>query len=142
MNCKNCSALLPDDANFCVVCGMPQREGVTPYIQDEAKFETCEIMLSYKREGENKLKPIVCWVALAYGEKGNYNAAESNEFIGDIRYFGKDGHPTIPYIDLPEIILAHEVLSDLVDKLQEDGWSFICNYKDAFYAMRFRRQIK
>lgn len=142
MNCKNCSALLPDDANFCVVCGMPQREGLTSFIQDEPKWETCEVILNYKREGEKKLKPVVCWVALAYGEKGKYNAAESNEFIGDVRYFGKDRHPTIPSRDLPEIFKAHEALSDLEEKLRADGWSFIGNYKDTFYAMRFHRQIK
>jgi hypothetical protein len=130
MYCSNCGTELPDNANFCVKCGKPQREGAQPIA---VKYETCVIMWKTK---DTKIKWIgkteteMSFWAEAIGSKGLYNAGESESVI----FYGD--YPSIQQNDK-----AEAAVNSLIKKLGSDGWESTGKGK-SWYGYTFRRVIK
>ncbi len=135
MFCKKCGKLLPTDANFCQICGTPQREGL---VVEEPKWETCELFLSEEKACGIFSRPVMKFWAKAYSEKGSYCAGVSEQFLGD----GIHGSSTIPYMHKKDMKFAVTALEKLEGKLLKDGWEFLGTFGDWFWAKRFRRRVK
>jgi zinc ribbon protein len=128
MYCIGCGTELPDDANFCLRCGKPQKKGVK--IADEsvteAKYETCEI--GWDKAG---LLSLEFW-AKAIGPNGVYNAGEVKFTPGPFRQR--------EYPDNDESN-ACEALNTLIKQLTQDGWQPLTR-GPYWYNYRFQRRVK
>ena len=131
MYCSACGRELPDDANYCLKCGRPQRDGVRV---DEPIYETCEI--DFWDQGKpggffrNRTYETVYW-ADAMGPEGPYNAGESRAVPGP----STNGWLSGPYSD------DHYVAwKELVTQLTSDGWESV-GPGGCWYIHRFRRRV-
>jgi len=125
MFCSGCGTQLPDDANFCVKCGKPQKPGVQT---EEPKWETCEISDDAESSGINRLFSVRTYYwAAAIGSKGLYNAGESETFDAAPRVEGR------------KQTSAH---ANLIRKLVADGWEPTGMRGENWYSDRFRRKEK
>lgn len=137
MNCKYCGTQLRDDANFCSNCGKPQREDITGGIEENPRLVTCEIKYRVVKKGGILSKPIICWMADAYGPNGNYVAAVSGEFVGE--HFKYDDLP--PHLNDEDAAKAKDALTKLEDKLLNDGWDFVGSFGREYWMKRFQSYV-
>lgn len=129
MFCIKCGTQLPDEANFCWKCGMPQRADVQV---DEPKWETCEIWFDHVKNGglfaSGKLK---FW-ARAVGAQGVYTAGASEIWTYSPR------QSQSPDNERSEVRALH---GNLIDKLVKDGWESV-GHGSCWYNDKFRRRVK
>ena len=128
MFCSNCGIQLPDDANFCLKCGKPQKAGIQV---DEPKWETCEIKWTSSQRNLIANHKMQFW-ADAIGPNGSYNAGESPIF--EHPYSERE-----PESNNRKDSDAHK---NLISKLVADGWEPTGNRGTAWFSNRFRRRIK
>jgi hypothetical protein len=121
MFCTGCGQNLPNDANFCLKCGKPQKQGLQSPIQ---KYETCETgMKEIKVSGFFSRRKYV-YIAKAIGPNGAYIAAESSiSFTYDVH--GQKNQ--------------EKSIDELVNKLAKDGWEFVG--ESNWTLKRFRRIV-
>ena len=129
MFCLNCGTQLPDDANFCLKCGKPQKLNVQI---EEPQWETCEIVWS-----DESLFPEVLWEkgrfwAKAIGPKGVYTAAKTKVFNVDFGSMSSN----------PQGKKALSYHSVLVEQLVKDGWEPTTDRGQSWWSNMFRRRIK
>jgi hypothetical protein len=101
MYCTNCGYQLPNDANFCLKCGRPQKAGVQV---EEPRWETCEIEDIW---GGLTLK------AVAVGPSGRYIAAAQ----------------AIPPPTWSKHADTEEAMKNLANKLVSEGWEPVTNLR-------------
>lgn len=124
MYCVNCGTQLPDDANFCLKCGKPQKLRVQGQTK-EPKWETCEIdCYVVKRTWAYSY---LAFIAEAYGPNGKYRAGETSASIRNW-----------PVGSRTETIL----LDGLVQKLLKDRWEYVGQFGDKWYQKRLRRLVE
>lgn len=98
MFCSNCGTQLPDDANFCLKCGQPQKQSQRESTATK-QFDVCTIMLHI---GLIKLR----WEAWQDKKK----LAQSDEFSE---------------LSLDIVSRRRQKNMDLVSKFLVDGWEVI-----------------
>src|SRR5688572_22583265 len=131
MYCSACGKELPDDANFCLKCGRPQRPDVR---SDAPTYETCEI--KFWDQGKpggffrDRTYETVYW-ADAIGPTGRYRAGESDPVPGSPR--GGWGQPNQSHMPVWETLIAH---------LTGDGWESVGPGDGPWYGHRFRRRVR
>ena len=126
MYCSNCGTQIPDESNFCLNCGKPQKADVVPF---QPKYEFCEIVYVCVKQGGiffDPLDKLQFW-AKATGETGNYDAGESDIF---------EGTRLGPNSSKNDAVDAHD---GLVKKLLANGWERIETQGSEWYSFRFRR---
>ncbi|MGH7488485.1 MAG: zinc ribbon domain-containing protein [bacterium] len=128
MFCTICGTELPEDANFCLKCGRPQREGIAPPTdggKSRARKEHCRITYF-----EKKTLPGVRHQLYAEGtdaEGKDYVIAQSDFLIA-------------PFNQGPRL----QAIRNLVQKLEAEGWeltSIPTNEKD-YVGYRFQRRVQ
>jgi len=119
MFCGQCGKQLPDDANFCLKCGQPQRASVQAV---EPRWEMCEIRFDSKQKGF--FNTIDWFWAQAVGPKGSYNAGESEPVLSSSANIKK----------------RDDALHKLIQRLTSEGWEPISRGIE-YYAYRFRRRV-
>ena len=126
MFCSNCGMALPEDANFCLKCGKPQRTGAQ---FSEDRFETCEIVwFTVHPASPTRSEEWFKFVAEAIAPTGKYTAFESI-LLGRT---GDTGH------QMNEHKLSHYA-DELVELLIQDGWGATETRGAGWYSYRFRR---
>jgi hypothetical protein len=127
MYCSNCGTQLPDDANFCLKCGKPQKENVS---FDESKYETCEIVFEWVSKGTLGMgaTKMRFW-AKAIGAEGIYNAGRSDVFSG--WQLGPDASETKQV----------NALNQFIDRLASNGWEPLTR-GECWFSYRFQRRDK
>ncbi len=135
MFCVACGTQLPDEANFCLKCGKPQKADVRAP-EPAPKYETCEIKFEVVKEalfgvGDDDLR---FW-AEALGPQGIYNAGESPVFKGTGGWAG------------PSKDQGLSALNALLQKLGGDGWDPLVpnpQHPDPqhWYGYRLQRRIE
>jgi hypothetical protein len=127
MYCINCGTQLPDEANFCLNCGKPQKAETRP---DEIKLETCEIVWEWVSRGTFGMGATkMTFRAKAIGPNGTYFAGTSEVFSGQ-----QDG----PNSGEQNQVAA---LDNFINKLTQDGWQQSTRGLD-WFSYRFQRQTK
>jgi ribosomal protein L7/L12 len=129
MFCSNCGTQIPDEANFCWKCGKPQNKDIETY--QEAKWENCEILWNEtwtSFTGNNT----GFFSAEAINPYGKYRARRTKEFK-----LGIGGHS--PSTDRRDQWNIHKAF---VEQLLQDGWQATGDRGEAWWAIRFKRQVK
>lgn len=80
MFCSSCGTHLPDNAQFCMKCGQPQRADIQTGADQEVRHETCEIHVVQKKQ--KLIGPLIIgsnyyFEAAAIGAQERYTAAQS-----------------------------------------------------------------
>jgi hypothetical protein len=126
--CTACGTELPDDANFCLRCGKPQRDGVAApaaAVADadpDARWETCRISF---------VKGIISkqlFVAVVAGPKAQYRVVEPQQrqiYVDDHGPRRRDRNTSASY-------------SALVQRLVREGWE-PAGSDQHWWEERFRR---
>jgi hypothetical protein len=125
--CASCGTHLPDDANYCLKCGRPQREEVKG---TAFRWETCTIDIAYTKRGFLTQK-VKLW-ADATGPRGSYRVAESPDFEP---YFGQP-----LWDEKAQHSKVQQPLNELISKLLSEGWEPLPNKGELWYNLRFRRR--
>ena len=130
MYCIGCGTELPDDANFCLKCGKPQKKGLKVANDSitEAKYETCEI--GWDKPSRLSLS-LVFW-AKAIGPNGSYSAGEVKFTPGPFR---QRAYPESNESN------AVEAVNTLIKQLTQDGWQPLTR-GEGWFSYRFQRQVK
>lgn len=111
MFCVKCGTKLPDDANFCLKCGVPQQQG-NAFIEEKVPWEICTVELAdikHRNFGKSEYQ----FVAEATGPSGIYVAARSDVFRGDPGTILWDERSE------PE---AQRALAQILGEAMADGW--------------------
>lgn len=127
MFCGNCGKGLPEDANFCLKCGKPQRATLQA---EEPRWEFCELRAEGKPKGFSG--SITWYWAEAVGPKGRYNAGESEQLRSTDIYSRECRYGDIKKRD--------NALNKLIQRLTSEGWEPITR-GESFYSYRFRRRV-
>ncbi len=125
MFCTKCGAELPEQANFCWKCGLPQRDDVEA---TDSRYEVCEIK-RYVSNWGGHFGPIkLRFEAESVGPKGTYTVARSADFTDSARD--------------KAVQKRWGELNALIAKLIDDGWEYVGSYGDGeAWQRRFRRKI-
>lgn len=124
MFCTKCGAELPEQANFCWKCGLPQRDDVEA---TDSRYEVCEIKYYDVVVGFGRASRKV-FVAESVGPKGTLKVARSAEFLA----------PSTRQ----DYKKRWSELNALIAKLIDDGWEYVGSYGDGeSWQRRFRRKI-
>ena len=136
MYCMRCGQQLPDDANFCLNCGLAQRpDAVTAMHVAEPRWETCEIRWQKGRDHFWGGPEGRFW-ADAIGKDGRYTATRSESVraaLGPVT-IGGNQH----YVPLQDA--AEEHLDAFITRLVRDGWESTGSRGDFWFSLRFRRR--
>lgn len=129
MFCIECGTELPEGANFCWKCGRPQQTNTSnssgSTIDNDPKYEICEIQRRTVKRGIPGFKAeILCLEAKAFGPKGTYVAAKSQEF----KFYSEKN-----------LLNAYE---NFVNLLIKDGWELLPNSRPGASDYKFHRRIK
>lgn len=127
MFCSNCGTQIPDEANFCWKCGKPQKKDFEP--SHQVQLEYCEVMwyeISASFTGNNK----GYFYAEAINPHGKYTTRETKAFN-----LGLGGH-------LPSADRQGTIHKEFVDQLLQDGWQATGDRGEAWWALRFKRQVE
>lgn len=119
MYCVSCGTQLPDEANFCLKCGKPQKPDVRA---DEPQWELCEITLEVVTSGffaDIKYK----YVAKAVGPNGIYMVGET------------------PLIKQNANKQQEKAVDTLVTQLTRTNWE-ATGKGEGQYNYKFRRRVK
>ncbi|RJP53699.1 MAG: zinc ribbon domain-containing protein [Anaerolineaceae bacterium] len=127
MFCRNCGIQLPDDANFCLKCGYPQKDNIST---DEIKWETCETDWVHVKPGTLFSKGTAKYIARAIGPQGQYIAGQSSEYTFAI--------PETEVITTARFAAFDSFIKQLV----AEGWEFIGSFGVGDSQKRFRRRVK
>ena len=125
MFCSNCGTQLPDKANFCWMCGKPQKQRT----EIEFNHETLEITRS-----------LDYFVAKAIGPKGVYEAGRSQKFNQLLFDFSRGF--TESNDDRPLTGDSAKVHNKLVADLIKDGWEATGDRSLQWWGLRFRRRLR
>ena len=90
MFCMGCGTELPDDANFCLKCGRPQRGGAVPQSTGPLRLETCEIKYRSLNVPIMFGSPTMEWWGSSIGPSGQYDAGQSASFSGVLSGEGEE----------------------------------------------------
>ncbi len=138
----SCGASLPDDANFCLKCGKPAREGVSSP-GGAPVYETGSIQYRFTRRG---FFPRAIFVATAMSpSRGEYETSKSPEFRVKTYKTASMGFFEEPHADLPSRSKRFRKKSDdafkaLVTALLRDGWEPATPGRNGYFEQGFRRQ--
>jgi hypothetical protein len=135
MYCHQCGQKLPDEANFCLRCGRPQRPDLTIPHESEPVWETCEIDWEQWKDHFFGGPEGVFW-AEALGRDGRYRAATSAPFQapqGPVTIGGNQR-----YVPLREA--AQAALDAFIRHLLRGGWQPTGGRGDYWFSLRFRRR--
>jgi len=125
--CISCGAQLPDEANFCLKCGKPQKAIAQA---DSFRWETCEIIFVQLSAGLGGAKGY--FEAKAIGPNGTYSAG-----VGQT--FGAGFGTWAPDATNPKVVGLHNVF---IDQLVGEGWEPSGDRGTDWWNQRFRRRIK
>ena len=130
MKCPKCGTELPDDANYCLKCGTPQKANAAVI---ENSYETCEIKGEIiKESGLDSGIGEIRFLAVATGPRGRYTAMQSE--IIKIRMENN----TLEYS--ADDTNAMNTLNGLIKQLVEAGWEST-GRGSAWFKYKFRRMI-
>jgi len=132
MFCSNCGTQLPDDANFCLKCGKPQRAGVQIA---EPQWETCEIHWGEEWCSNWWGGAKGCFWAEAVGPSGVYNAGRTETFHVPHGAYSPSG----PLGKDSQTASMHRAM---IAQLTKDGWESLGSKGPAWWSYRFRRRVK
>lgn len=133
MFCSNCGINLPDDANFCMKCGKPQK----PDLQEQA--EMCEIRLNYEDKGRWK-GIIFRFEAVVVGKNRRVVATSETIPSQGQRFDRQEIAATYNYSNLLINQVAQEVLDKLIDVLAADGWKVLAAQGKYWYSYKLSRK--
>ena len=135
MYCAKCGHELPDDANFCLKCGKPQKESASHSLEAEILYETCEIIVKDAPKA-GIFNNSVILKAKAVGPNGVDYVGESALVIGEWNSVYKYNMPKSSSKTSREI-------EKLRSKLLSEGWEPTGQRAPgAFWSHTFKRQIK
>jgi hypothetical protein len=136
--CMQCGKELPNDARFCLNCGKPVKDVPSSNIQQESRWEYCEIVC--KVAGFLGLKSY--FVAQAASSRGRYAALRSaNLFEAQNVFRVSKGGATG---DVPNTgsrkqeEKARIALDEIMSKLFVDGWQ-LTGQKGDWWELAYRR---
>lgn len=142
MFCVKCGTELPDDANYCLKCGHPQKAGLnqTSLEKEPTAWEQCKLKLAmnYKRTGgwlSTKHTVVGNFTAVANSPAGKYDVAKSTEFS-----YETDENPSYLWWSNSSVEAAVEQLER---QLFGDGWQLLPTDKPWIYENRiYQRPFK
>ena len=126
MFCMACGSELPDDANFCLKCGRPQRGGVTLEKAALTRYEICEIRSIMLKRAGTFSGPLCQFQAMTGGPDGRQAVLKSETFRGLPEFEEKRAKPA---------------LDGLITELTRDGWEFDGSYDGWYWAIPFKRPL-
>jgi hypothetical protein len=132
MFCMQCGTQLPDEANFCIKCGLAQRQAVVPQTNAIDQWEICEILYTCVQEKWGIIpKDVIQFIAMAKGFNGEYQAAASKSFeLTGFQFDGPSGkskrHTT--------------ALEELIELLTQEGWEPLSDKGPNWFSRKFRRK--
>ena len=160
--CMQCGKELPDDASFCLKCGMPVGGAANSTPLSEPKWEYCEIGYIHKPDiiknnnrglGERMLGGRyynIVFFAEGIGPQGTFDVTKGNEFKGRIIYSTDRNFLDYP-IDLADFSGRAYPLSDnsedsaavknLVGYLTQQGWEPLPSRGEYWFSYKVRRRI-
>ena len=128
MYCPKCGKALPDDADFCLKCGAPQRAGGNAAAHD-TPWETCEIHAEKLENG--RTTPHWRFVVEADGPGGRRTLVESGAFAST----------SVDLASATEGTGYKEEMDLLFRTLAGEGWEPLPR-GNAWYSYRFRRRAR
>ncbi len=138
MKCSRCGTEIPDEANFCWQCGMPQHADAEP--QAGQDYETCQIRCSLvedRQEFSNWFQShdwyhgaMFKFWAQAVGPDGEYVVGESPTFRAE---------PVFP--PPADDRRARDVYHTFLMRLVEQGWEPLGVKGDMWFSQQLRRPI-
>jgi len=135
MICSNCGTELPDDANFCVQCGRPQKAGLAGPIA-RAQWELCEIDY-FSEEGFLNQKGL--FGAMVLGKERKQLVAESENFLLRFDEVGGFNQWRSKRI-LKRTAEAQSAFNALVGRLLDEGWE-PTGWGQFWYSEQLRRRV-
>jgi hypothetical protein len=143
MFCMNCGKELPDDANFCLKCGKPQRAGAQAVQEKPDQWETCEIVLSEVEKGGWSNIGSFNYCAQAIGPEGTYTAGGTDA----IRAEQPPNPFHLPFESDKQVYRKQkEMIDTLVAQLIKDGWIIVETPSPtpmawSWWSYKFRRKV-
>ncbi len=131
MFCLSCGTQLPEDANYCLKCGKPQKSNVQSVTHsNQIQWETCEIQWVSESDFFNTKG---YFEAKAIGPNGVYGAAKTGAFKVKKSIVG---------VPLPYDANGKETYERLVAHLVQEGWEPIGIKGPDWFSDKFRRHTK